>query len=51
MIGAWFDSVPFYPGWHPKKHIENYRDNFKKVIQNIKNRMYVDDLISGENIV
>ena len=31
------------------KHFENYRDSFKKLINIIKNDMYVDDLLTGGN--
>ena len=32
-----------------KKHFENYRDSFEKLIKIIENDMYVDDLVTGYN--
>ena len=32
-----------------KKHFENYRKSFKKLIKIIENDMYVDDLVIGGN--
>ena len=32
-----------------KKHFDNYRKNFKKLIKIIENDMYVDDLLTGGN--
>ena len=32
-----------------KKHFENYRDSFKKLIKIIENDIYVDDLVTGGN--
>ena len=32
-----------------KKHFENNRDSFKRLIKIIENEMYVNDLITGGN--
>ena len=32
-----------------KKHFENYRDSFKKLIKIIENDIYVDDLVNRSN--
>ena len=32
-----------------KKHFENYRDSFKKLIKIIENDIYVDDLVNQSN--
>ena len=45
----WFDSITILPGWYSRSTFANFRKHFilKETVEEIKESLYVDDLISG----